>query len=94
MGRILFFLVLIIVMAVAWAISRRRNSLSNEERVELEAFRKAERERGRKSAKAIGEPMAKCEYCGVFFPRREAVHSGEHVYCSARCRDRAADEAR
>ena len=39
MGRIIFFLVLIIVMAVAWAISRRRNSLSNEERVELEAFR-------------------------------------------------------
>ena len=94
MGRILFFLVLIIVMAVAWAISRRRNSLSNEERVELEAFRKAERERGRRSAKAIGEPMEKCEHCGVFFPRREAVHSGEHVYCSARCRDAAEREAR
>ena len=54
MGRIIFFLVLIIVMAVAWAISRRRNSLSNEERVELEAFGKAEKARGKRSAKALG----------------------------------------
>ena len=84
MGRIIFFLVLIIVMAVAWAISRRRNSLSNEERVELEAFRKAE--------KALGEPMEKCEHCGVFFPRREAVRAGGHVYCSERCRDAAERE--
>ena len=89
MGRIIFFLVLIIVMAVAWAISRRRNSLSNEERVELEAFRKAEKARGKRSAKALGEPMEKCEHCGVFFPRREAVRAGGHVYCSERCRDAA-----
>ena len=89
MGRIIFFLVLIIVMAVAWAISRRRNSLSNEERVELEAFRKAEKARGKRSAKALGE---KCEHCGVFFPRREAVRAGGHVYCSERCRDAAERE--
>ncbi len=93
MSRILFFLGIIVVIAVSWAISRRRNRLSNEERVELEAFRKAERERGRKTPQAIGEAMEKCEHCGVFFPRREAVRSGTHVYCSARCRDAAHGDA-
>lgn len=91
MSRILFFLGIIVVIAVSWAISRRRNRLSNEERVELEAFRKAER--GRKTPQAIGEAMEKCEHCGVFFPRREAVRSGTHVYCSARCRDAAQGDA-
>ena len=85
MSRILFFLGIIVVIAVSWAISRRRNRLSNEERVELEAFRK--------TPQAIGEAMEKCEHCGVFFPRREAVRSGTHVYCSARCRDAAQGDA-
>ena len=45
-----------------------------------------------RSAKALGEPMEKCEHCGVFFPRREAVRAGGHVYCSERCRDAAERE--
>ena len=65
MSRILFFLGIFIVIAVAWSISRR------------------------KSSQAIGEPMEKCDECGVYFPRRDAVRSGEGVYCSERCRDAA-----
>lgn len=92
MGRILFFLALFIVIAIAWSVSRRRQSLSIRERDELEELRR--RERGRKNAElAIGGPMAKCEECGVYFPKDEGVHSGEHVYCSKRCRDAAARRA-
>ena len=75
------------MIAVAWAISRRQ-SLSIQERDELEELRR--NERGRKNAQAvIGEPMEKCEECGTYFPRREAVRRGTHIYCSARCRDKA-----
>ena len=34
MGRILFFVALAVAMWVAWTLSRRRNSLDNEERRE------------------------------------------------------------
>ena len=88
MSRILFFLGIFIVIAVAWAISRRRQSLSIQERDELEELRR--NERGRKNAQAvIGEPMEKCEECGTYFPRCEAVRRGTHIDCSARCRDKA-----
>lgn len=40
MSRILFFLGIFIVIAVAWAISRRRQSLSIQERDELEELRR------------------------------------------------------
>ena len=43
MSRILFFLGIFIVIAVAWAISRRRQSLSIQERDELEELRRNER---------------------------------------------------
>ena len=86
MGRILFFLGLFLVIGIAWAVSRRRNSLSNEERVELEALRREREERIQKTER-LGEPMEKCAYCGVYFPKREAVYRGGKVYCSAKCRD-------
>lgn len=84
MSRILFFLGIFIVIAVAWAISRRRAELSIRERDELEALRRAQK--GRTPA-AVGEPMEKCAHCGTYFPRREALHRGTKSYCSAKCRD-------
>lgn len=44
MGRILFFVALAVAMWVAWTLSRRRNSLDNEERRELKRLRAKERE--------------------------------------------------
>ena len=41
MGRILFFVALAVAMWIAWTLSRRRNSLDNEERRELKRLRAA-----------------------------------------------------
>lgn len=49
MGRILFFVALAVAMWVAWTLSRRRNSLDNEERRELKRLRAKEREAQGKS---------------------------------------------
>lgn len=89
MSRILFFLGIFLVIGIAWAVTRRRQALSIKERDELDELRRKERMRRSASAQ-IGEPMERCEECGVFFPRRDAVRSGGHLYCSARCRDAAA----
>ena len=87
MGRILFFVALAAAMWIAWTLSRKRNSLDNEERRELKRLRAKEREAQRHSREPAGEVMVKCEHCGLYFPKREAVLSKEHVYCSKRCRD-------
>lgn len=89
MSRILFFLGIFLIIGIAWAVTRRRQALSIKERDELDELRRNERVR-KKAAAQIGEPMDRCEECGVFFPRRDAVRRGAHVYCSARCRDAAA----
>ncbi len=93
MSRILFFVLLIVVIAAAWTLSRRRNALNNEERRELERLRGAEAERKGRNALSEGEPMVACDRCGTYFPKRDALHSGEHVYCSRFCRDQARAEA-
>ena len=84
MSRILFFLGIFIVIAVAWSISRRRSELTSKERHELEELRRTQK--GRTPA-AVGEPMERCAHCGTYFPKRDAVHRGGKSYCSAECRD-------
>lgn len=82
---------LAVAMWVAWTLSRRRNSLDNEERRELKRLR-ARSARLRESLASLpGEVMVKCDHCGLYFPKREAVLSKERVYCSKRCRDAARD---
>ncbi|MDO5531851.1 PP0621 family protein [Sutterella sp.] len=89
MSRILFFLGIFAVIAICWTLSRKKQELSIKERDELEELRR--NERGRKNAAAvIGEPMEKCEECGLYIPKRDVVRRGSHTYCSARCRDAAA----
>ena len=86
MGRILFFVALIVAIWIAWTLNRRRNRLDNEERRELQRLRDKEREaQGR--PRQTGELMVKCDHCGMYFPKKEAVLSQEHVYCTKRCRD-------
>lgn len=86
MGRILFFLFLVVAMGVAWSLSRRRNKLDNKERLELELLR---RERRREDARreAAGEQMVRCAHCGVYLPLGDALRRGEDFYCSPECRD-------
>ena len=79
MSRILFFLGIFIVIAVAWSISRRRSELTIKERDELEELRR--------TPAAVGEPMERCAHCGTYFPKCDAVHRGGKSYCSAECRD-------
>lgn len=86
MGRLFFWVVLIAVLALAWIVSRRRNRLSNEERLELELYRQQAKEKAAERVVKPGESMTKCEHCGLYFPTREAVHNGSHVYCGAQCR--------
>ena len=71
MSRILFFLGIFIVIAVAWSISRRRSELTIKERDELEELRRTQK--GRTPA-AVGEPMERCAHCGTYFPKCDAVH--------------------
>ena len=91
MGRILFFVALIVAIWIAWTLSRRRNRLDNEERRELKRLRAKEREAQGHSREPAGELMVKCDRCGLYFPKREAVLFKEHVYCSVKCRE--ADKA-
>lgn len=31
--------------------------------------------------RAVPQTMARCDHCGLFMPRQEAVEEGEHLYC-------------
>lgn len=86
MGRILFFLLLAVVIGVAWSLSRRRNKLDNKERLELELLRR-ERRREDERREAAGEQMVRCAHCGVYVPLGDALRRGEAFYCSSECRD-------
>ena len=88
MGRILFFVFLIAALWIAWSLKRKRNALDNEERRELTRLREKERESQGRANQPAGEPMVKCDACGVYFPKKDAVLRGEGVYCSKACRDR------
>ena len=33
------------------------------------------------------QPMARCSYCGVHFPKSEAIIEGEKIFCSTEHRD-------
>lgn len=89
MGRILFFVALAVALWIVWSLKRRWNALDNEERRELKRLREKEREREERLHHPVGEVMVKCDACGVFFPKKEAVLRGESVYCSKACRDRS-----
>ncbi len=54
MSRILFFLGIFIVIAVAWSISRRRSELTIKERDELEELRRTQKAHARCGGRADG----------------------------------------
>lgn len=77
MGRILFWVVLAVVLYVAFAFARgRRSSRVNDKR----------RADGRSRQPAA---MIECPQCGTYFPEDEAVLGDGKAYCSERCRKKA-----
>ena len=78
MGRVLFWVILIAAIAIAWAVSRRRNSLSNKEREELARLRGELRAR----------KEDRCPVCGTYFPEKTGVWRKDVCYCSEECRRR------
>lgn len=81
MGKILFLLLLVATVWVVWSIRRRNNRLDNDERLELEAFRKTQRAQKEQR----GTTMLKCDHCGVYYPKNDGVMKGDKHYCSRRC---------
>jgi uncharacterized protein len=75
MMRVLFWIGLIVL--VVFAIRSKLRS----------AARAAQHEHGPRSsnrapAEIASEPMARCEFCGVYFPASEAVLAEGRDYCS------------
>lgn len=87
MGRILFFILLAVLIWIAWTIQRRQR---NFQRRMSERLREVEERQGIRPAQKIETQTTQCEYCGVYFPQSEAIRDEEgHIYCSEICRDRA-----
>lgn len=78
MGRILFWVILAIVLYVAFAFARGRRSsrVSN-----------SKQQDGKKSR--FMSAMIECPECGAYFPEEEAVLGDGKAYCSERCRKKA-----
>lgn len=89
MGRLLFWVLLIGAIALAWLWNRRKSALTNEERDELNRLRGALQARRRD--RSSGEPMCRCPVCGTFFLEKTGVPRHDRLYCSAECRDRDKD---
>lgn len=45
-------------------------------------YRKLQRAKRPKAPPAAAPPMKKCAQCGVHLPEVDAIHVGDHFYCS------------
>ena len=88
MGRIFFFVIVALLIWIAWTFQRKQRII--ERRMQDLERREAEErsENGGALAKEQTE-MAQCEHCGIFFPASEAVKVRGHVFCSDICKRRA-----
>ncbi|MEO8484855.1 MAG: PP0621 family protein [Betaproteobacteria bacterium] len=66
MGKVVFWVV--VVFAILFA-------------VRLVGAAQAKKRRERDKAAGVAGPMVRCERCGVFLPRSEAVRTGEAFRC-------------
>ncbi len=78
MGRILFFVIIALLIALGIYTTR-----SKKIRDEL----RAEQKRDRRKDKASSEPMVRCAHCGLHVPRSEALPREGHYYCCAEHRE-------
>lgn len=82
MGRIVFFLILVVLLvgAVIW---NRRNRIRRDQR-EAEVLPRSQ----------SPIPMIHCPVCGCAFPKNEAVLGDGVAYCSEKCRRAARHQAK
>lgn len=78
MGRILFWVILAVVLYVAFAFARGRRS---------SRVGNSKQQDGKKSR--FMSAMIECPECGAYFPEEEAVLGDGKAYCSERCRKKA-----
>lgn len=79
MGKVLFWVVLIIGGLLLARVLARHNAASQQPKVPPVA-KPAKGLRG--GPKADPESMVRCEHCGIHLPRSEAVLSGGRIWCS------------
>lgn len=78
MGKILFWVIVILVALVAARIMARNNA-----RERAGAAPRQTTGTGRGQPQHLGaEPMVRCEHCGIHLPRSEALLSGGRTWCS------------
>ena len=77
MGKVLFWVVLIIaVLMIARIVARHNQSLEDNDQP------KQAKKRGAPPVEHA-ENMVRCAHCGIHMPRSEAVLSGGNTWCSA-----------
>lgn len=77
MGKILFWIIVILVALVAARMIARSNARNDDQT--------SQPARSRKKAPPLQdgqEAMVRCEHCGIHLPRSEAMLSGGHTWCS------------
>ena len=77
MGRILFWVILIVAIYAAFVFARSRRSKEG-----------VHKQVGGKKSK-FPTAMIECPECGAYFPEDEAVLGDGKAYCSERCRKKA-----
>lgn len=82
MGRIVFFLILIVLLVGAVIWNRRKRVVRSKEEIEVLP----------RSQAPI--PMVHCPVCGCAFPKNEAVLGDGVAYCSEKCRQAARRHAK
>ncbi|SHH08036.1 PP0621 family protein [Pollutimonas bauzanensis] len=77
MGKVLFWVVLIIGALMLARIVARQNERG-------QAGGRQPKQAPRRGAPPVehAEPMVRCEHCGIHMPRSEAVLSNGHIWCS------------
>jgi uncharacterized protein len=81
-----YLLVLIVVMVGIWVWRANRSGERAERRAERQAAQRA-RDRGGRAQVAVD--IVGCDWCGLHFPRGDAIDGRKGVYCCVQHRDQA-----
>jgi len=79
-----YLLVLIVVMVGIWVWRANRSGERAERRAEA-----AQRARDRGGRAQVAVDIVGCDWCGLHFPRGDAIDGRKGVYCCVQHRDQA-----